>query len=197
MSNWIDIGILVILGLSGLLGLMKGFIKGAISLISWVLAFFLASYFYSDLASRFAGLQEPMAGILAYALIFIAVIAIGLIASIILTRLVFLSVTLTVFNALLGGAFGIIRGGVFVTALTYVALWTPAPSYSLWKDSSLLPYFVDYANMINTWIPDSIKQEASQLSPNNLKNINLNTLKTQAQQYIQSYTHSGSEPPAQ
>jgi membrane protein required for colicin V production len=194
MSNWIDIGILIILGLSGLFGLMKGFIKSAISLVSWILAFVLASYFYPVLAAQFQGFGGMGASILAYGLIFGAVIAIGLILSMILTRLVFLSVSLTVFNALLGGVFGVVRGGIFVTALTFIALFTQAPNYPIWKSSSLIGYFVDYANTINSWIPDNIRQEASQLSPDNLKNIKLDSLKAQAQGYIEHYTQGGSQP---
>jgi membrane protein required for colicin V production len=195
MSNWIDIGILVIMGLSTLFGLFTGFVKGAISIISWILAFFLASFFYSDLATQFqSSLPSTMANILAYALIFGGVIVIGLIASIVLTRIIFLSITLTTLNAILGGFFGFLRGGIFVTALTYIALLTPAPSYPIWKGSSLISYFVSLANSVNDLIPDSIKQQASQLSPENLKNIKLDGLKNQAQEYIQSYTHKGSTP---
>jgi membrane protein required for colicin V production len=173
---------------------MKGFIKSAISLVSWILAFVLASYFYPVLAAQLQGFGAMAAGIMAYALIFGAVIAIGLILSMILTRLVFLSVSLTVFNALLGGVFGVVRGGIFVTALTFIALFTQAPNYPMWKNSSLIGYFVDYANTINSWIPDNIRQEASQLSPDNLKNIKLDSLKAQAQGYIEHYTQGGSQP---
>jgi membrane protein required for colicin V production len=195
MSNWIDIGILILIGLSTLFGLFTGFVKGAISIISWILAFFVASWFYADLAARFQGsLPSMMANTLAYSLIFFGIIAIGIIASLILTRVIFLSMTLTMLNSLLGGFFGFLRGAVFVTALTYIALLTPAPSYPIWQGSSLISYFVSLANTVNSLIPDSIKQQASQLSPQNLKNMNLNNLKSEAQQYIQSYTNRGSNP---
>ena len=192
MSNWIDIGILVILGLSTLFGLMRGFLKSALSLVSWVLAFFLATYFYPVVAAHFQSLGGMAANALAFALIFLCILAIGIVLSMVLTRIVFLSITLTILNALLGGLFGLLRGGIFVTALTYIALLTPAPGYPIWQSSTLIGYFVDYANTVNSWIPDNVKQEASQFSPSNLKNINLNDLKTEAQGYIQSYTNSGS-----
>jgi membrane protein required for colicin V production len=189
ISNWIDIGILIVMGISTLFGLFRGFIKSAISLISWVLAFFLASYFSSDLAAQFQAAGNGMiANVLAYCIIFGAVIVIGLIASMILNRVVYLSITLTFLNAGLGGVFGFLRGAVFVTALTYIALLTPAPGYPLWKGSEFLPYFVSLAGSVNNLIPDSLKQDASQLSPQNLKNMDFNQLKTEAQQYIQSYT---------
>ena len=64
MSNWIDIGIIIIMALSTLFGLFTGFIKGAISFISWVLAFLLASYFYPDLAAEFQGsMNSTVAGV--------------------------------------------------------------------------------------------------------------------------------------
>jgi membrane protein required for colicin V production len=194
ISNWIDIGILAILGISTLLGLFTGFIKGAISLISWILAFFLASYFYPDLAAQFQGLGGGVtANVLAYGIIFGGVIALGLITGLILTRIVFLSMTLTLMNSLFGGIFGLLRGGIFVVALTYIALLTPAPQYPLWRSATFIPFFASLADSVNGFIPDNIKQGASQLSPQNLKNLDMDGVKSQAKQYIQSYTNGGSQ----
>ena len=46
MMNWIDYTIIGVIVLSALISIVRGFIKESLSLISWVLAFFIASRFY-------------------------------------------------------------------------------------------------------------------------------------------------------
>ena len=46
---WIDYAILAVIGLSSLISLIRGFVKEALSLVTWFAAFFVASNFYGDL----------------------------------------------------------------------------------------------------------------------------------------------------
>ena len=48
---WIDYAILAVIGISTLISLVRGFVKEAVSLVIWLSAFFIASSFYSHLAS--------------------------------------------------------------------------------------------------------------------------------------------------
>ena len=47
---WIDYAIIGIVGFSALISLVRGFLKEAMSLVTWFVAFFIASHFYPDLA---------------------------------------------------------------------------------------------------------------------------------------------------
>src|ERR1041385_2992010 len=51
--NWVDIVILVIFFASVLAGLIRGFVKEIISLVTWIAAFFIATMFASKLAAWF------------------------------------------------------------------------------------------------------------------------------------------------
>ena len=50
---WIDYAIIGIVGFSALISLVRGFLKEAMSLVTWFVAFFIASHFYPDLAVYF------------------------------------------------------------------------------------------------------------------------------------------------
>ena len=52
--NWLDGIILVILGLSVLIGLMRGLVAELLSLVIWVAAFWVAALFGPDVAALFA-----------------------------------------------------------------------------------------------------------------------------------------------
>lgn len=57
---WIDYAIIGIVGFSALISLVRGFVKEAMSLVTWFVAFFIASHFYSDLAIYFTSFSDPL-----------------------------------------------------------------------------------------------------------------------------------------
>lgn len=86
---WIDFAILAIIGLSALISLIRGFVKEALSLLTWFAAFFVASNFYGDLAIFFTSISDSLirngAAILA---LFIATLILGSIVNYIIATLV-------------------------------------------------------------------------------------------------------------
>ena len=57
---WIDYAILIVIGLSTLISLVRGFVKEAMSLVVWFAAFFIASQFYLKLATHLTQMQDEM-----------------------------------------------------------------------------------------------------------------------------------------
>ena len=57
--QWIDIVILAILAISTLVSAYRGFIKEILSLVAWLIAFFVASNFYEPMAKLFTFTDEP------------------------------------------------------------------------------------------------------------------------------------------
>ena len=57
---WIDYAILAVIGLSSLISLIRGFVKEALSLVTWFAAFFVASRFFGDLAVYFTSVSDSM-----------------------------------------------------------------------------------------------------------------------------------------
>ncbi len=54
--NFLDIGILIIIALTTIRGFFKGFIQEAAGLLGIIFSFYLASYYYKDLALKAARL---------------------------------------------------------------------------------------------------------------------------------------------
>lgn len=75
---WIDYAIIGIVGFSALISLVRGFVKEAMSLVTWFIAFFIASHFYPDLAVYFTSFSDPLVrNGLAIAALFVATLILG------------------------------------------------------------------------------------------------------------------------
>lgn len=86
---WIDYAIIAVIGFSCLVSLIRGFVREALSLVTWGCAFFVASHYYTYLAVWFTGFEDEMVrnGI-AIAILFIATLIVGAIVNYVISALV-------------------------------------------------------------------------------------------------------------
>lgn len=119
--NWLDIVIIVLIAIPTLAGLRTGIIKAALSLAGVIVGVILAGRFYAALAGRLTFIpQENVAGIVAFAIILVAVMVIaGVLASVL--KWVASAVLLGWVNRLGGAVFGFLLGAVFCAVL--LAIW--------------------------------------------------------------------------
>src|SRR5210317_2636553 len=77
--NWTDWVIVGIIALSGLLSLKRGFLREAMSLISWIVAFILARLFAGVLSTHLTSLlpDQSVALIAAFAILLVATLLVG------------------------------------------------------------------------------------------------------------------------
>jgi membrane protein required for colicin V production len=155
--NWVDYGIVGIIGLSALISLMRGFVREALSLAGWILALWVALTFTRELAERLpASVSVPS--------VRLAVAFLGLfLSALLLTALVnFLAVQLVEKTGLsgtdrmLGVLFGVARGAVIVAILVLFAGFTAVPRDPWWGSSLLLPEFQQLALWIRGFLPPDI-----------------------------------------
>lgn len=155
--NWFDYAIIVVLALSVLVGLWRGFIGEVMALVCWVLAFWVAWMFGPVLAEQFsASISVPSVRVmLGYALCFIAVLIAGAIVSYLLRKLVSGS-GLSGTDRLLGMVFGLVRGFALVVLVIVLMKFTPVIRDDWWQQSRMLPTFERSASWMTTLLPEAV-----------------------------------------
>jgi membrane protein required for colicin V production len=151
---WIDVLIVVVVALSALISLFRGFLKEFISLLTWVVAIWLAIRYSDRLAGLLpASLDQAQLSLgdtglaisnlrvgLAFVLVVIAVLVLGAV----LKHLIAMAVTrgsLSLVDRGLGVIFGVMRGAAIVVILVLAAGLTRLPQTPWWHDARLLPPF--------------------------------------------------------
>ena len=152
-----DFVVLGIVGLSILLGIMRGGVKEILSLAAWVLAFVLAKTF-ADVAAGWmpAIISSPALRYLGgFILVFIVVMAVAMLLSLLLAESL-KAAGLGAFDRFLGLVFGALRGVAIVLTLVLLAGLTALPKTELWQHALLAPALVKLAVMAQPWLPDSL-----------------------------------------
>ena len=156
---WIDYFILAIITVSALLSLWRGFIKEALSLVTWVAALWVAMLFFDDLARYLAQWIEnrSIRGAVAFAILFVGTVIAGSVVNFLVGKLVEKS-GLSATDRALGMIFGVARGVVIVSVLVMLAGLTSVPRDAWWSDSLLLAHFQDMAMWLRSFLPASIAE---------------------------------------
>jgi membrane protein required for colicin V production len=139
--QWIDWAILIAIGLSTVLSLWRGFVREAISLAGWVIAFFAARFFYLSLAPVFSDsiASEPLRRALAWLIIFLAVLLLCALLAWLLSSAIE-KIGLSAPDRLLGMVFGFLRGiALCVLLVLFMKAFTRLPEESWWRKATLIP----------------------------------------------------------
>lgn len=151
----LDFGVLGIIGLSALLGLVRGAVKEMLSLLAWVIAY-LAAKMFADTATRWlpAQLGNPaLRHAAGFVLVFIVVMVLAMLLSMLLSASL-KALGLGLLDRLLGMIFGALRGLAIVLILVLLAGVTSLPQTGLWRQALFVPYLVKLAVMAQPWLPD-------------------------------------------
>ncbi len=159
---WIDYAIISLIGISSLIGLLRGFIKEAFSLVLWVLAIWIG-FTYSQAFSVYLEpfIQYPSARLAAsFGILFFVTLILGAIISHLLSELV-KKTGLTGSDRFAGMIFGIARGFAVVAIIVMLAGLTPLPKDAWWKESVLIPPFQSLAVWFRDNIPSGLAKYVS------------------------------------
>lgn len=148
---------MAIVGISGLLGLIRGLIKEVLSLLAFLLAFLAAVWWGPKVGSWIQlWLENGMlrAGV-AYALVFFVVLlSIGLF-NMLLSSLI-ARTGLTPADHGLGAVFGIARGLVFVLALVTLAGYTELTAEPWFEQAQFAPPAIRVIQSLKASLPESV-----------------------------------------
>lgn len=157
--NWVDVAILVIIALSMLTGLVRGFVKELVALGIWVLAFWLAYHYTASVQVVLSPyIKDPSAcKIAAFVLILLLTLLVGGLFNALFSFILKRS-GLSGTDRLLGMGFGFIRG-VFVVSLIIVVLnMTSIPKQDYVEQSGLYARFDPLVNWMSSQLPNVVNQ---------------------------------------
>jgi membrane protein required for colicin V production len=157
---WIDFVLLGIIVISALLSLWRGFIKEALSLVSWIVALWLAMLFFHELADWLARwIDTPsIRDVLGFAILFVATVLTGGLVGYLAGQLV-ARTGLSATDRALGMVFGIARGVVIVAVMVLLAGLTTLPQDPWWHESLLMGHFQDVAIWLRSFLPADIADD--------------------------------------
>ena len=149
--------ILGILLISSFISLVRGFVKEALSLAGWILAFWISLSFAVPLSRLLeASMDDPtLRLILAFVTLFILTLIVSAVINFFASRLV-QRTGLTGTDRFLGVIFGFLRGALLVSVLVLLAGLTTLPKESWWDDSFLLFRFQAIAMWIRELLPADV-----------------------------------------
>lgn len=161
--NGADWAIIAIILVSALISLMRGFVREALSLGTWVLAFVIAVSFHQSMESLLtSAVSKPyVRELLAYVILFGGGLLIGGIATNLLVLLVE-KTGLSGTDRMLGMVFGGARGFIVVLVLVIMApaVLTDIDQDLWWQQSALIPEF----QAMQSWSEQTFSEIADAVS---------------------------------
>lgn len=155
--NWADFAIIGIIFLSAFISVIRGFIREAISLATWVFAIW-ASLRYTLLVSSYLteaiNLTTLRIGTAAL-IIFISVLIVGAVINYIVGQLIE-KTRFSGTDRTLGAVFGMLRGALIVAIIIVLASLTPIPQEPWWKQSAFLPVLQEKIMVYKVYLPEQI-----------------------------------------
>lgn len=152
-----DYIVLAILGVSAVLGLLRGLVKEVLSLIAYVLAF-VAAVWWGPAVSLWIAPYIDNAVLrtgVAYGAVFIIVLLLVGLANITLSTLI-KKTGLTPADHGLGGLFGLLRGALIVLVLVGLAGYTELPKEPWWQEARLSRSIVQGIQQVKLMLPPSL-----------------------------------------
>lgn len=156
--NWADWTLFVIIAISTLMSLRRGFVKEAISLASWVVAFVVARSFHPNVQTLLVGSieNEVVRTIAAFSILFIGTLLVG--AAVAFLVGVLLKLTgLSPIDRMLGMVFGMARGVILSVVLIAVVRLTPFTSSEWWANSVM----IEHLSVVEQWTRSLLEQKTA------------------------------------
>lgn len=157
---WIDYVILGVIAVSVLVAFFRGFVREAVGLSVWILAFWAAFQLAPVMETWLSPWMDArfMRWIVIFAIVFIAVLILGAVANYFLGKLV----SETGFagtDRMLGAIFGVLRGVLLLVFMVLLAGLTAIPEYDWWQDSLMIDQLEQGALWVSDWLPEGIGEE--------------------------------------
>ncbi|WP_159990601.1 CvpA family protein [Pelistega ratti] len=148
---------LAVLGASGILGFMRGFLKEAFSLVAYIAAGCAAAAWGPHALPWFSRMVDNIyiSIALSYAVVFIAVLLIiGLINKTLSS--VISQIGLGSADSILGLFFGLVRGLIIVLVVVILLGYTDMPQAPWWQNAKFSGVVIEIVHYLKTFVPSDM-----------------------------------------
>lgn len=154
-----DYAVIAIVAFSALLSITRGLVFEIVSLLAWIIAFFVASRYSINVAPLLSDwvADESIRTLVAFSLTFFLTLTVTMLASRLLSLLV-KGIGLGLIDRMLGALFGIVRGAVIVLFLVIAAGFTPLPQQPFWQQAVLSKPLEILAADVIPWLPEKFRE---------------------------------------
>jgi membrane protein required for colicin V production len=192
--NWFDCAILIILGLSIVVSILRGFIREILSIIIWLVAVMLALKFALPASTAMHDIVgSPLVRyIIAFIAILFVILILGMILNSLIRRLMKKS-SIGILDRLLGFFFGFGRGVLLVSLVLLLLRVSSLQDSPMIKNSELAPQFNDVVTWLHDFLPKEIQQISKWSKTSTADLLNSAPLKDVNQTYTSTITHAATE----
>ena len=153
----VDVVVIFVIFLSALFSLIRGFVKEAISLATWIIAIWLAATFAPQLADALPSNIESEAArqAIGFGVLFVLTLMLGTLVNMLVSQVV-KKTGLSGADRTFGVVFGVLRGGLIIVVFVIIGGMTALPETEWWQSSTLLQWFESTAIVIQEYIPEDL-----------------------------------------
>lgn len=162
--NWLDWVIVGFVGVSVVSGFKEGFIRLGIGLVSLIVGFVAAAWFYGLVADPLLPYvkMKPLANLLAFQIIFFGVMIVGALVAAVLARM-FRLIGLSFIDRTMGAGFAVVRAAFILVIVTmgvmaFAPKWIPSAA----GQSTIAPYVIRSADVLSAATPYELKHGFAQ-----------------------------------
>jgi membrane protein required for colicin V production len=156
----VDYAIIVLLALSAIVGVVRGFLREVIALATWIAALIVAWHYAGRLEPYLGGLlAAPQVRLWsARAILLVAVLLAGAAVGAIAGHLVRLSIFDSM-DRFLGFVFGVVRGLIILGVLVLFCQTLRLDGERWWRKSVLMPYAEDIASVVRSLVGEALDRQ--------------------------------------
>ena len=155
---WPDYIIIIIITVSSVISLIRGFVRETLALAGWILAIWV-SFMYMNAMSIFLqpylNIPPSILALVSFSILFIVTLILAALVSNLIAKLVD-KTGLSGTDRAIGILFGIARGILIVGVLVLLAGFTLIPQDPWWKESVLIVHFQQLAELMKEFLPPHI-----------------------------------------
>ena len=161
-----DYVLLGIIAFSALISIIRGFVREAISLGAWIVAFWVALTFGHWLAGHLVHwIHPPMVRtVVAILILLVGTLLLGMLVAHCADSLIRKG-KLSGLDRLLGLVFGVFRGVLIIALLLFLGKMLTLNQAGWWKSSRYIPFFAPVVTGLEATVPAQVKQVYSLIVP--------------------------------